>query len=108
MGGLIEKLIQLEKEATPAPWREGTLNVWELRQTGPELTVASTEEMHRIGRMSRDQAQADCALIAEMRNSLPKFLALYDAAKSAAFDQRIWINDEGTLAALRDVLKSLE
>lgn len=65
---IIERLKELHGKAISAPWREGTMNVW---QDDICLCIASTLTH---GMLPRKVEQNNAALIAEMRNALPALL----------------------------------
>ena len=71
---LLEHLKQLEAGATPGPWRGDVYG---------RVCDADDEQFIDVWRRVHQQ---DVHLIAEMRNALPKLLAVVEAAKQAALD----------------------
>jgi len=76
VAGVVEPLRELEAKATKGPWERGYGNdvgpeddcFWEWETAGPA-------QLHEPG----EQAKRDADLIVELRNALPKLLALLPA-----------------------------
>lgn len=68
---MIENLRLLEKKSTPAPWAANIL----------------AGRFHVIVNREKVASMYDFDLIDAMRNALPKFIALYDAAKKLNCEQ---------------------
>lgn len=85
----LDNLESLEKQATPAPWREGAENVWQddlfipvlhtrnraFIENGVRKTVRSNDKLEWL--------QGDVALVAASRNALPKLLKMLRVAVEA-------------------------
>jgi hypothetical protein len=69
---LIRRLKEEEKAATEGPWARGTYNLW-----AGDICL-----FHGIASAAgpREQVQANADLIVDCRNSLPRLLALAEAA----------------------------
>ncbi len=105
---MIEKLRQLEKQIVPAPWKHDLGN-WDIE--GPnreEIVVRGETEINQMLHLQ---------FIQDMRNALPKFLALYDAANAAPireqWDEEYCHGDSGDELIragkrLNEALKALE
>jgi hypothetical protein len=85
--GWLEQLIELEKKATPGPWKpaekHGADTIW-IDVEGPddftELFSADTLYIGQLGEQEHKQGQIDIRLIAALRNAAP---ALLDVAQKA-------------------------
>lgn len=93
MKQFIERLRELEEAATPAPWivEHACVN-------GPVYRIAGEYE---------PVIPQDAKLIAEMRNALPKLLAVVEAAKGATAE-RDKIKRAGHINSLKHALAALE
>lgn len=83
---LIERLKELEAKATPGPWNwdkcgKGFLLLVEYDGKGIPWVLDGIVEDREWGDASITGKRADMDLIAEMRNALPKLLAVVEAAK---------------------------
>jgi hypothetical protein len=90
---MIDRLRELDSAATPAPWEVGTghqsnvirepIGIDSVGLTGRRLDMPPIFTGQTASR-NRTRWEADAALIAEMRNALPKLLAVAEAARALA------------------------
>ncbi len=79
---MIKKLRELEAEASPGPWEHIHIHFGEeLIKMGQQVSFEDTERAR--GYM---QLEADAVLVVELRNALPKLLAVVEAAKDTLKD----------------------
>jgi hypothetical protein len=91
---LIERLRELEAVATPVPWEVESRNM-----VRTDLT-----KLHKGYGISAKPS--DCQLIAEMRNALPKLLAVVEAADIIRKNRLMGFFE--TLPALERAFEALE
>jgi hypothetical protein len=111
---VLERLKQLEAAATPGPWyyrdSDETIRgrLWFLEKE-IDVCVFNAWGAENI---PRDQDWPNCVLTVEMRNALPKLLAVAQAAKdfiNSDGDYFSWTEDERhCMSRLREALAALE
>lgn len=91
---LFSKLRELEKKATPGEWDEtvwcGDLEANKWAAVGPQHEQAYSEDELDPSSEAGKAAERDAALIAEMRNALPKIFEVLDLYEEALvlYEQR--------------------
>lgn len=83
---LIEKLKELDSSATPGPWC-ADLGNWDIEQIEPRNEICCFDPMSRDihPENKRVHSYCDMEFIVELRNALPKLLAVVEAAENMAF-----------------------
>ena len=105
MSKLFERLDELEKVATPAPWKYNKLGLPVL----PKGEVARFTDVRWVnGFITEENAR----LIAELRNAYPKLRAVVEAAEdfmNSDGDYFAWTEDERhCMSRLRDAVLALK
>ncbi len=102
---LMNRLRKLEAEASPGSWEHIHIHFGEeLIKMGQQVSFEDTERAR--GYM---QLEADAVLVVELRNALPKLLAVVEAAE--AIQLHVMPNDEAAsdkLTILQEALAALE
>jgi hypothetical protein len=94
-------LCDLEKAATPGPWRA---DYWYASE--PRRHIVSTPNDSPV--VCQEVTDADAALIAAMRTVLPKYLRLEDAARAFAAAPRGSSDEDDAISELLNAVLALD